>query len=157
LGYTYAVAKEYTGAEEFFREFDRRHSIALNGSYKFSPSWHLHLSWRFHTGDPTTHLDHTPVRLSDGSLTCDRQFGTTNAERLRAYHSLDLRFTKSTIYRSWTLNWYFQVLNLYNRSNEHERAFSVVRDEGTNAIVDCEVSDEPLFPILPTLGISATF
>ena len=157
LGYTYAVAKEYTGAEEFFREFDRRHSIALNGSYRFSPSWHLHLSWRFHTGDPTTHLDHTPVRLSDGSLTCDRQFGTTNAERLRAYHSLDLRFTKSTIYRSWTLNWYFQVLNLYNRSNEHERAFSVVRDEGTNAIVDCEVSDEPLFPILPTLGISATF
>lgn len=157
LGYAYAVAKEQAGGQEFFREFDQRHTIALNGSYQLSPSWHLHAGWRFHTGNPTTHLEHTPVRLLDGSLTCNRQFSPTNAERLRAYHSLDLRFTKSAAYKTWTLNWYFQVLNLYNRSNSHERAFSKVRDEDTNAAIDCEVSDEPLFPIVPTLGVSATF
>ncbi|MBI1926445.1 TonB-dependent receptor, partial [Candidatus Poribacteria bacterium] len=158
LGYSYAVAKERAEEQEFFRELDQRHTIALNGSYQLSPGWHLHVSWRFHTGNPTTALATHLATAPDGSLTCERQFvGPTNADRLPAYHSLDLRFTKKSVHKSWELNWYFQVLNLYNRSNIHERAFSKVRDENTNALTGCEVSNEPLFPILPTLGVSATF
>ncbi|MCH8295509.1 TonB-dependent receptor [Candidatus Poribacteria bacterium] len=157
LGYAYAIAKEQSGDEEFFREFDQRHTIALNGSYQLSQGWHLHTTWRFHTGNPTTELTHTIVTLPDGNLTCDRQLGSTNSQRLPPYHSLDLRFTKTSFHRSWNLTWYVQVLNLYNRSNVHERAFSQIRDEDTNAIIGCDVSDEPLFPIVPTLGISATF
>ena len=157
LGYAFVVAKAQLGDQEFFREFDQRHTLGLNGSYRLSTGWRMHASWRFHTGNPTTSLTHTPVPLPDGRLTCDRQFGPTNAERLPAYHSLDLRFTKSSEYKSWNLTWYIQVLNLYNRSNIHERIFSEIRDEDTNAIIDCEVGTEPLFPIVPTLGVNATF
>ena len=143
--------------EEFYRDFDQRHTIALNGSYQIALRWHLHLSWRFHTGNPTTPLEHTLVRHSDGRIDCERGFGEYNTDRLPAYHSLDLRLTKTSEYKSWTLNWYFQILNLYNRSNVHERVFSEVHDEATGNLIGCEVSDEPLFPILPTLGVSATF
>ena len=143
--------------ETFYRDFDQRHTIALNGSYRIAPRWHLHLSWRFHTGNPTTPLEHTLVLNSSGGMECERGFGEYNTDRLPAYHSLDLRLTKTSEYKSWTLNWYVQILNLYNRSNVHERVFSEILDETTGELTGCEVSDEPLFPILPTLGVSATF
>ena len=143
--------------EEFYRDFDQRHTIALNSSYQIALRWHLHLAWRFHTGNPTTPIEHTLVRHSDGHIDCERGFGEYNTDRLPAYHSLDLRLTKTSEYKSWTLNWYVQILNLYNRSNVHERVFSEVHDEVTGELSGCEVSDEPLFPILPTLGVSATF
>ncbi len=166
VGYAFSITKAREDnprfnpplfGKEFYRDFDQRHTTALNGSYRISPSLHLHVVWRFHTGNPTTHLEHTLIQASDGNLVCKRGFGEYNAERLPAYHSLDLRLTKTSEYKSWTLNWYVQILNLYNRSNVHERAFDIVRDEDTNALINCEVSNEPLFPILPTLGVSATF
>ena len=143
--------------EEFYRDFDQRHTITLNGSYQIALRWHLHLAWRFHTGNPTTPLEHTLVRQPNGRMDCERGFGEYNTDRLPPYHSLDLRLTKTSEYKSWTLNWYVQILNLYNRSNVHERVFSEVHDEATGNLIGCEVSDEPLFPILPTLGVSATF
>ena len=166
LGYAFSIAKASEEdpmydrpifGEEFYRDFDQRHTITLNGSYQIALRWHLHLAWRFHTGNPTTPLEHTLVRHSDGRMDCERGFGEYNTDRLPPYHSLDLRLTKTSEYKSWTLNWYLQILNLYNRSNVHERVFSEVRDEATGDLIGCEVSDEPLFPILPTLGVSATF
>ena len=166
LGYAFLIAKASEEdlmydrplfGEEFYRDFDQRHTITLNSSYQIGLHWHLNLSWRFHSGNPTTPLEHTLVRYSDDYAECERGFGEYNTDRLPPYHSLDLRFTKTSEYKSWTLNWYVQILNLYNRSNVHERVFSEVRDEATGELIGCEVSDEPLFPILPTLGVSATF
>ena len=166
LGYAFLIAKASEDdlmydrslfGETFYRDFDQRHTITLNSSYQIGLRWHLNLSWRFHTGNPTTPLEHTLVLDSYGAKSCERGFGEYNTDRLPSYHSLDLRLTKTSEYKSWTLNWYVQILNLYNRSNVHERVFSEVRDEATGELIGCEVSDEPLFPILPTLGVSATF
>ena len=166
LGYAFLITKAKEDdpmydrplfGEEFYRDFDQRHTITLNGSYQIALRWHLHLAWRFHTGNPTTPLEHTLVRQSNGHVECERGFGEYNTDRLPPYHSLDLRLTKISEYKSWTLNWYVQILNLYNRSNVHERVFSEFRDETTGKLIECAVSDEPLFPILPTLGVSATF
>ena len=166
LGYAFLITKAKEDdlmydrplfGEEFYRDFDQRHTITLNGSYQIASRWHLHLAWRFHTGNPTTPLEHTLIRSSDGSVDCERGFGEYNTDRLPAYHSLDLRLTKTSEYKSWTLSWYVQMLNLYNRLNVHERVFSEIRDEATGELTGCEVSNEPFFPILPTLGVSATF
>ena len=157
LGYAYAVAKESAGGETFFRQSDRRHSVALSSSHQLSRGWHLYLTWRFHTGEPRTPLTHVLVSQPDGSFVCDRQFGATHSERLPPYHSFDFRFTKRNRYSRWELTWYFQILNLYNRSNLDQYAFSERRDEETGMLLGCEIDEEPMLPILPTLGISVTF
>ena len=157
VGYAYTIAKESVGGETFFRESDRRHSIALSSSHQLSRGWHLYLTWRFHTGEPRTPLTHTLVSQPGGDITCDRQFGETHSERLPPYHSLDFRFTKRNPYSRWELTWYFQILNLYNRSNVDQYAFSEKRDEETGGLLGCEIDEEPLLPILPTLGVSVTF
>ena len=166
LGYAFSIAKAREDSTtvfssvfgtEFFREFDQRHTIALNGNYRLSRAWQLHFVWRFHTGNPTTILKHSVVKLLDGQSVCERNFGDYNTERLPAFHSLDFRLTKTSPHNSWQLSWYLQVLNLYNRSNVHEYAFTEEHDDLTDALLDCHVSKEPFFPILPTVGVSVRF
>ncbi len=157
LGYAYGIAEEIAGDETIFRQYDRRHAFAVSSSYQFAPTWHLYVSWRFHTGEPRTPLIHTEVLQPDGSVLCNRRFGDIHSERMPAYHSLDFRITKRSPYRRWELSWYFQILNLYNQRNLDQYAFSEVRDEETNAIIDCAVDGEPQLPILPTLGVTMRF
>ena len=156
LGYAYGLAEEMAGGITIFRQYDRRHSFAISSNYQFAPTWHLYLSWRFHTGEPRTPLIHTEVRLPDGRIACDRQFGETHSARMPAYHSLDFRITKQSSYRRWDLSWYFQILNLYNHRNLDQYAFSEVLNEETGAI-ECAIEEEPLFPIVPTLGVTMRF
>ena len=157
VGYAYAVAEESADGETFFRQSDRRHSLALSSSHQLSRNWHLYLTWRFHTGEPRTPLTHALVSQPDGGMACDRQFGETHSERLPPYHSLDFRFTKRNPYSRWELTWYFQILNLYNRTNIDQYAFSEKRDEETGMLLGCDIDEEPMLPILPTLGVSVTF
>ena len=157
LGYAYGIAEEVADAMERYRQHDRRHSFSISGSYEFAPTWHLHTSWRFHTGEPRTPLRHEEARSVDGNLLCDRRFGDVYSERMPAYHSLDFRITKRSTYRRWGLSWYFQILNLYNRTNLDQYAFSEVRDEETDAVIGCAIDEEPFLPVLPTLGVTVTF
>ncbi len=154
IGYAFGIAEETSGDMTIYRENDRRHSIFLSSSHQIATTWHLYLSWRFHTGDPRTPLIH---ELNDEKTTCNRIFGETNSERLPAYHSLDFRITKRSPYRRWSLTWYFQVLNLYNHTNVDQYSFSEVRDEETDELIDCTIAEEPLLPIVPTLGMTITF
>ena len=157
VGYAYAIATEQVENETLFRQYDRRHSFALSSSHQLSPTWYLYLSWSFHTGEPTTPLIHREVRLPTGDIVCERQFGDTRSERLPAYHSLDFRITKRSPYKRWEMTWYFQILNLYNHTNVDHYAFSEMQDERTGAVIGCDIEEEPLFPIVPTLGITVTF
>ena len=157
LGYAYGIAEEIAGGTKIFRQQDRRHAFAVSSSYQFAPMWHLYFSWRFHTGDPRTPLIHKEVRLPDGGIICDRQFGDTHSARMPAYHSLDFRITKRSPYRRWELSWYFQILNLYNNTNVDQYAFSEIRDEETDTVIGCAIEEEPLFPIVPTLGVTMRF
>ena len=156
LGYAYGIAKEIADGTKIFRQHDRRHSFAISSNYQFAPMWHLYLSWRFYTGEPRTPLEHNKVLLDD-RFGCDRQFGDVHSARMPAYHSLDFRITKRSPYRRWELSWYFQILNLYNHKNLDQYAFSEVRDEKADVITDCVVEEEPLFPIVPTLGVTLNF
>ena len=157
IGYAYTVAKEIAGGETFFRQSDRRHSIAVSSSHQLSRGRHLYLTWRFHSGEPRTPLTHSLVSLPGENIACDRQFGATHSERMPPYHSLDFRFTDRNPYSRWELTWYFQILNLYNRTNLDQYAFSEVRDEETGALIRCEIDEEPMLPILPTLGVMVAF
>ena len=149
--------KESAGTETFFRQADRRHSLAVSSSHQLSHGRHLYLTWRFHSGEPRTPLTHSLVSQTGGNIACDRQFGATHSERLPPYHSLDFRFTDRNPYSRWELTWYFQILNLYNRTNLDQYAFSEVLDEETGALIRCDIDEEPMLPILPTLGVMVAF
>ena len=57
LGYAFGIAKETAGGTTIFRQYDRRHAFSISSNYQFAPTWHLYLSWRFHTGEPRNATD----------------------------------------------------------------------------------------------------
>ncbi|MFQ6042756.1 MAG: TonB-dependent receptor plug domain-containing protein [Candidatus Poribacteria bacterium] len=155
VGYAYSVAKEKAGGHQFFRDFDQRHALALNVGYAFSDNLNVHLSWRFHSGNPYTEVRYEKVSVPGGEV-WQKRLGPINSKRLPAYHSLDLRLTRIHTFKHWKLHWYFQVLNLYNRQNVHEYSFTKITDASGN-ILRYERNEEHLLPILPVLGVSGEF
>jgi len=159
LGYGLAVAKENIKGKSYFRSFDRRHSANLNFRFQITNQSNLNLNWRFHSGEPTTEMANNLVLSADGTKYCKESVDLNryNTERLPMYHSLDLRLTRFSENKNWDLSWYFQIINLYSRKNIDARVFKSVRDKETNVVIDCQVVDEPLLPILPTLGVNIRF
>ena len=153
LGYAYSQAHASRGDQEFPRDTDQRHALSLASRHALSESTSLYVNWRFHTGTPYTE---STFEYSPGIDTWYRVDGELNTERLPSYHSLDIRLTKNARYRSWGFQWYFQILNLYNRGNIHEITYERVLDDA-GKMVGYEEMQENLLPIVPTLGMNVTF
>ncbi len=151
LGYAYSVAQASIGDQTFNRDSDQRHSFSLIGHYALSDTTSLYFNWRFHTGTPYTEAQY---RLEDDRWI--KSYGEINGNRLPPYHSLDVRLTKEATYRRWHLQWYLQILNLYNRNNLHEYSYEEILSL-SGEVQGYEKVEEPLLPIVPTLGVNVTF
>ena len=158
LGYGYGRAKATVVDSEitYFRDYDQRHSISVNLGCQFSYGWRLHTAWSFHTGRPYTKIKAQLVSLDDQLKDCQASYGRINIDRLPNYHSLDFRLIKTKSTPNFSLNWYIQVLNVYNHQNIHEYAINSVYNDNQR-LIDCQVKAEPLLPVLPLFGIEVQF
>ncbi len=157
LGYAYGHAQAEVNGMPYDRDYDQRHSVTANLNWRIKDGLHLNTSWRFHSGLPYTEIHPESVFEQGRLIDCRASYGKVNALRLPDYQSLDLRLTRSKRYRKLSLNWYVQILNLYNHPNVHEYALDKARDPKTDQLINCDTRAEPLFPILPMLGIEAAF
>jgi hypothetical protein len=76
--------------------------------------------------------------------------GRRNEERYPAYHRLDVTLRRTFTPRWGTLTPYLQVLNTYNRRNVLFYFYNYVDTPATRSGIS-------MFPVLPTIGIEATF
>jgi len=150
LAYAYAEAREEAEGKRYFRSFDQRHSIACNADYEISGGWRFSAVWRYHTGHPYTEEWYIPV---DGVW--EKQYGPPNGSRYPGYHRMDLRASKEYTFNSWDLELYLQVLNLYGRTNIHEYVYDRKTDPDGQVYFDR--SEEHFLPLMPTIGLYATF
>lgn len=146
-GYAYAVSTRELHGVSYPSDFDRRHTILLNGSVQLAASATLTAAWRFHTGTPVS-----PVRFArDGhGQVVSAAVGLPDGEETTpAFHSLDLRLTKVYGYTGWDLTAYLQVTNAYARGNVQEYSYDAADDYARE--------EENFLPITPTFGVTATF
>jgi hypothetical protein len=106
--------------------FDQRHVFSWSGSYKYK-AYQFSLGWQFATGRPFTNA------FFDGGG--EVVFGAQNANRLGAYHKLDM----SAFYdfhldsqNSIRARLGISVINLYNRDNEIDRSFRIDDSDENN-------------------------
>jgi hypothetical protein len=76
--------------------------------------------------------------------------GRRNQERYPAYHRLDVTLRRRYERRWGTLTPYVQVLNTYNRRNVLFYFYNYSDTPATRSGIS-------MFPVLPTIGIEATF
>ena len=129
---------------------DRTHDIAVVGIYELSKRWTLSATWVYYTGNAVT--------FPSGKYNIDGKtmfyYGDRNANRMPAYHRLDLGATwirkkTATFESSWT----FSVYNAYGHNNPYSIAFQDSKTDPTKT----EAVQTTLFRFVPSFTYNFKF
>ncbi len=101
--------------ETFRFEYDQPVNTTLILNYKESRSWSYGAKWNYHSGAPYTPIFGTSGNFPDGRPI--PVYGGVNSAKLPPFHRLDVRIDRHIIFDTWKLNAYFELNNIYQRTN----------------------------------------
>ena len=117
LGRT-AIEPGINNGEWYSTPFDKTHDISINASYKLSKKWTFNTNFLFQTGQPTNYpVGQYEIQGINVPIFDDNR---RNADRLPAYHRLDISATltpEKNKNRKWQGEWVFGIYNVYGRQN----------------------------------------
>ena len=128
--------------------------MAADLSYVPDARWSFSAAWQYHTGWPTTDVGYVLVPLNNGRRFVQRVVGPAYAERLPAYHRLDLRATRRWTLKRGELRAYVDVFNAYDHANLVGYTYSA-NVQGNQ--VTAQPKPKDLLPLLPSLGVEYEF
>jgi hypothetical protein len=142
----------------FPASFDRRHNLALAGSYELSKHWTASADFVFYTGRaftlPAGRIT-VPVNgsLYDGVY---YDFTSRNNARFRAYHRLDVSFSykkeRKIFGKRYESEWVFGAYNVYSRLNPYFVYLTTNADTKQPEAVQIS-----LLPIVPSVSFNFKF
>jgi hypothetical protein len=143
--YSRTRLRDERNALSFPADFDQRHSVTTNASYRFTGTFNLSGQWRYGSGQPIPgFFQNTPEGLSLASA--------RNLVRFPYYSRVDVRVNKAFLFKKTKLTLSAEVLNVLNRENLGYLNFNGV---GPNGRVFGSLA--PSFPVLPSVGIAIEF
>lgn len=96
------------------RAYDCRYILSIEGGWKPNRFWEFSLEWNYAGGNPYTPFD---IETSRATNTGIFDLTKINAERLPAYHALNLRADKRFYFRRSNLILYLSIWNVFDRKN----------------------------------------
>lgn len=137
---------------EWYRSgYDKTHNLAITGSYILNKKWTFGTIFALHSGQAATFPN---GKYQYGNVIIPT-FGSRNADRLPAYHHLDISATytpKPEKTKGWQGEWVFSIYNLYNRKNAASITFRQNEDTGRN-----EAARLSIFGIIPSITYNFKF
>lgn len=130
---------------------DQRHAFYADVTYRLGEHWRFGAAWQYHSGWPTTAVNYTIVSLASGGRTLVRSFGAPLAERLPAYHRLDLRASRTIPLRHGALTVFVDVFNAYDHANPLAYDYDPTI---VNNVVRDGKKPRNMLPIIPSVGLS---
>jgi hypothetical protein len=133
--------------------YDKTHDISINTSYELSKKWLFNANFLFQTGQPTNYpVGQYEVQGLNVPIFNDN---TRNADRLPAYHRLDISATltpESNKNRKWQAEWVFGIYNLYGRQNAASINFRQNRETFRNEAIQTSI-----FGLVPSVTYNFKF
>ncbi len=133
--------------------YDKTHDLSVNASYELSSKWKFNTNFLLQTGQPTNYpVGQYEFQGLNVPIYNDNQ---RNANRLPAYHRLDLSATLTPIKnnnRDLQAEWVFGIYNIYNRKNAASIAFSRNTETSAN-----EALKTSIFGIVPSITYNFKF
>jgi hypothetical protein len=127
----------FNGGEPFPADQDRRHEVKLVGNYSFG-RWNFAATWVYATGAPYTAPESQyGIELLDGTMRSFIHVGDKNANRMPAYHRMDMSFTRRFSGDWLDVDLGISVFNLYDHTNVWYREYLldaspvIIRDVAT--------------------------
>jgi hypothetical protein len=134
----------FNNGEPYPADQDRRHEVKLVGNYSFG-KWNFAATWVIASGAPYTAPESQyTIKLLDGSMHSYIHVGDKNAQRLPAYHRMDVSLSRQFNGGWFDWNLGLSIFNLYDHKNVWYREYIL----DTNPVVVREVT---------TLGFAPTF
>ncbi|WP_255557632.1 TonB-dependent receptor [Flavobacterium taihuense] len=142
-------ARQFDGlnnGEVFYSKYDRRHNLALVGTYDFNKKWNVGLTQLFSSGNrftmPTSwyFVNNTPVR----------EFGSYNNAQMPNYIRTDVSVNYSflkTSKKESVLN--FSVFNTFNIDNP---IYVLLRVTVTGNKISVDTDEKKMYSILPSIS-----
>lgn len=125
LGKVKYTIPPFNRGEAYPADQDRRHEVKLVGNYKLG-KWNLSGTWVYATGAPYTAPENQySIALLDGTSRSFIHVGAKNAQRLPAYHRMDVSVSRQ--FQSSAFNWDLglSVFNLYDHKNVWYREYQL--------------------------------
>ena len=128
----------FNNGEAYPADQDRRHELKLVGNYRLG-KWNLAATWVFASGAPYTAPENQyTVKMLDGSTRSYIHVGDKNANRLPAYHRMDVSLSRQFSSDWLDLNMGVSAFNLYDHKNVWYREYLL----DTNPVIVREVTME---------------
>ena len=105
--------KDYNGTWRD-RQFDNKYLFGVIGGYKPNNFWEYSARWNYAGGASKTPFD---IEKSQEQNSGVYDLTKINADRMPAYHSLNLRVDKRFYFEKSSMVVYLSVWNVYNRKN----------------------------------------
>lgn len=118
--------------------WDNLFIVNMVGGKQFKKDWEVGVRFRLSGGQP-----YTPYNESQSALTTVwdlrgqgvLDYNRLNSERNGITHGLDIRIDKKYYFKSWTLNVYFDIQNVYGFQTELNPFINVVTDVNGNPLL----------------------
>lgn len=160
ISYTLSKSQQKTGGrntnetginngEWYSSGYDKLHNLSVTSSYNFNKKWVFGANFVLQTGQPVTY----PNGQYEYEGISIPSYGARNADRLPAYHHLDLSATytpKPNKKKGYQSEWVFSLYNVYGRKNAASISFRQNETTATNEAVRLSI-----FGIVP--GVSYNF
>ncbi|MDH5717899.1 MAG: TonB-dependent receptor [Spirochaetia bacterium] len=161
VSYTYTQAKTKSnlasdtyGDRYIPYDFEMDHALKMVFGYVFGQN-SIEGKFQVYGSFPYTPIigNEAPTTLPTG----DRfgpAYGEKNTARLPVFHQLDLRYTRKKYYSWGEINWYVEVLNIYNNQQVVQNwKFNEPYKKGTNP----EVKATEGLALIPSFGVEVRF
>jgi hypothetical protein len=141
---SYTKYRDTERNEEFWGDYDQRHTINVFGQYRWSPRTSVSARFRYGSNYPL-------VGYFDGRDEAMYVGSTRNVLRVPVYSRLDVRANRSFDFTHGRMTLFAEVINVLNHEN--------VRQDfhGFNAHLRFNYPFEELFGVMPTVGVLIEF
>ncbi|MEE2831705.1 MAG: TonB-dependent receptor [Candidatus Latescibacterota bacterium] len=144
------------GRPQTFRsKFDRRITLHIIHSWRFSDRWTLSSRFTEASGQPYTQVFGTgEIELPSGMRWDFQERGELNGVRLPQYERLDTSIARQFDFGGWDMKVYLQIVNLSN----HKNIFNYYWTDGTaHKRKPGKRKELSMLPILPSFGLDFSF
>ena len=131
--------------------YDKLHNLSVTAAYTWNPKWSFSGNFVLQSGQPVTY----PEGQYQYQGVTIPIYGARNADRLPAYHHLDVAATytpKPDKKKGWQGEWVFSIYNLYSRKNAASISFRQNETTGSNEAIRLSI-----FGIVPSVTYNFKF
>lgn len=162
VGYTLSWSKrkfeELNFGEVFYPKYDRRHDLSAVMNYELTGEINIGASFVYATGLryslPPSQFIFDPIGVP-GNSQIYLSYGKMNESFFPPYHKLDLSMNYKMITDKAVLNFFVNLLNVYNRKNTYSQF--VIISKNSDGSEKTQVKRISLFPFIPSIGLSINF